>query len=93
MAGESSRAMPEKLVLRSSRGRTAEDDERLRELLLKGMDAQEVGSRLGRTVTAVPIPWLSFEHPGMEAHSFTVDDWERKLSRLKQVAEGPPAAQ
>jgi hypothetical protein len=37
----------------SMKGWTAADDERLRELLLQGMDAREIGSELGRTATAV----------------------------------------
>jgi hypothetical protein len=46
--------MPVKPLFKwSMKGWTDADDERLRELLFKGMDAREIASELGRTATAV----------------------------------------
>jgi hypothetical protein len=80
--------MSKRPVLRSSlKGWTAEDDERLRELLLKGMDAREVGYKLGRTATAVRSRGHRLNILVWKPIVSRSTSWERKLGLVKHPAE------
>ena len=59
---------------------TAADDERLRELSLKGMDAREIGIELKRTATAVRS--RAFRMNPLERKP-VVSRWEKRKLGLK----------
>ena len=64
---------------RSAKDWTAADDKRLRELLVKGMSAREIGIELKRTATAVRSRALRLNILEWKPVISQIGTWEKKL--------------
>ena len=79
---------PNGLRGRSAKDWTAADDERLRELLVKGMSAREVGIELKRTATAVRSRAFRMNLLERKPVVSQIGAWEKRKLGLKAKATG-----